>query len=424
MAVSGVVVARMLGVQNRGYLALLILWPSILARLVGAGLPVALPYFISREAEGASAVARLALYPAAIQVSALTLAQSGVLLVILPGKPAAVKVAGILTLAVGPVSLVSEYLLAILQGQKRFPAYNILRTCHPALYGLLVLALFLFGMGQLVSITSALVTSMLLTLLAMVFVLHRNFPGQRPVSKTASLKEMFGFGLRGLLGSVSPIETFRLDQAVIGLFLTPAALGLYVVALAFTNLPRFVAQSIGMVAYPYAAGQRGPKWSPMWPFIWLGIGLSGAIILLLIAAAPFLVPTIFGTQFSSAVAITQILLIGSLFFSARRVLTDASRGLGNPSAGSLAEVASWIWLVPSIALLLPRLGILGVAIALSTAAAFSLLILCVILVTDRPIIKPKIRQPVEAFRVAPDLAVGQKVKGRSTVDSPDEVLAR
>ena len=46
------------------------------------------------------------------------------------------------------------------------------------------------------------------------------------------------------------METFRLDQAVVGLFLTPAALGLYVVGLAFANLPRFIAQSVGYIAYP------------------------------------------------------------------------------------------------------------------------------------------------------------------------------
>ena len=40
---------------------------------------------------------------------------------------------------------------------------------------------------------------------------------------------------------------------VIGLFLAPAALGLYVVAQAFTNLPRFISESVGAVAYPNIA---------------------------------------------------------------------------------------------------------------------------------------------------------------------------
>ena len=61
------------------------------------------------------------------------------------------------------------------------------------------------------------------------------------------------FGLRSLFGSSSPFETFRLDQLLVGLVLTPVALGYYVVALAFTNLTRFLGQSIGMVTYPRIA---------------------------------------------------------------------------------------------------------------------------------------------------------------------------
>ncbi len=71
---------------------------------------------------------------------------------------------------------------------------------------------------------------------------------------------MVAFGAKGLLGANSPIEYYRVDQAVVGLFLTPVALGLYSVALAFTNLPRSIANSLGVVAYPHVAVQRTPPW--------------------------------------------------------------------------------------------------------------------------------------------------------------------
>ncbi len=67
---------------------------------------------------------------------------------------------------------------------------------------------------------------------------------------------MLSFGVRGMLGASSPIEYYRLDQAVVGLFLAPVALGIYTVALAFTNLPRFVSTSVGMVAYPHVAAEQ------------------------------------------------------------------------------------------------------------------------------------------------------------------------
>jgi O-antigen/teichoic acid export membrane protein len=375
----------MLGVQNRGYLALIILWPTILARLGGTGLPLALPYFVSRDAASAYSTARSVVRPAVIQMSAVALVHGAVLLAFLPGKPADVRAAGLLSLAAGPLSLALEYLLALLQGQQRFGAFNVLRTGPAALYGILALALFVLGLGQLPFVAAGLIGGLLVSVIASAIVVTCGLASlPKSSSRKHAIGRMIGFGLRGLPGAVSPLETLRLDQAVIGLFLTPAALGLYVVGLAFTNLPRFIAQSIGMVAYPHIAGRRDNRSSSMWSFFWLTVGLSAVVVLVLIATAPLLVPAIFGKQFSDAVTVTRILLIGSLFFAARRVLTDASRAVGRPSAGSIAEIASWVCLLLFVAVLLPRLGIQGVAIALTSAAAFSFLVLCVIVLRDRP----------------------------------------
>lgn len=400
-AVSGVLVARMLGVQNRGYLALLILWPTLIGRLGGAGLPIALPYFISRDRAQAITAVRLVVRPAAIQMAILILVHGAVLAVFLPGKPALVQIAGVLTLLAGPLTLASDYLLAVLQGQQRFAAFNVLRSGPASLYCIFAILLFALRISDLFFVTCALIGALLITVVGLLIVVRRGLVKVFPnAGSDFDLGAMFGFGLRGMLGSVSPIETFRLDQAAIGLLLTPAALGLYVVGLAFTNLPRFFAQSIGMVAYPVIASRRADGWSSMWPFVWLTVGLSTGTVLILFAAAPLLVPAIFGTQFSGAVVVTRILLIGSLFFALRRILTDASRGMGRASAGSVAEAASWVWLVPSVILLLPRFGIEGVAMALTTSAAFSFLVLCVIVLNDRPSRQPAIAEASEPVRVA------------------------
>jgi O-antigen/teichoic acid export membrane protein len=81
----------------------------------------------------------------------------------------------------------------------------------------------------------------------------------------------------------------------------------------------------------------------------------------------------------------RILLVSSLFLSARRVLTDTSRGTGQPGLGTVAEVVAWIALVPGIALLAPPFGASGVAFAFTISAAISLMVLLGLVATRRAV---------------------------------------
>ena len=88
-----------------------------------------------------------------------------------------------------------------------------------------------------------------------------------------------------------------------------------------------------------------------------------------------LISLFFGGDFAEATAIAQILLLASLFMAGRRVLTDGVNGLGYPGYGTIAEVASWILLLPGIAIFLPWFGAEGVALALAVSWGASLALL-------------------------------------------------
>ena len=208
---------------------------------------------------------------------------------------------------------------------------------------------------------------------------------------------MLRFGLKGLLGWSSPIETFRLDQAVVGLFLSPAGLGLYVVGLAFANLPRFIAQSVGYIAYPRIAAHKGEEaWRELWQFFWLATGASALIVLGLELGVEWLVPVFFGEEFSGAIALTRILLVGALFLSARRVLTDGAQGLGQPGLGTIAEVSSWLFLLPALGIFTPLWDERGVALALTVSAALSFAVLLTLVLRRHADADPA---PAPALRV-------------------------
>lgn len=379
---SGVLTARMLGADGRGYLALLMLFPIALSQLGGLGVPLAVTYELSRSADRTRGVARSLRRLGVLQAVLIVFGNAVVVIAVFGGEPGYVKTAALLTLTVGPAMLAQHYALAFLQGEGRFRAFNLLRLLPFCAYSLAVAVAYMAGGAELEVVTLLWVATYLPAVpLTVVWVRRgrRRRASAAAPSSSPSPSRMVRFGARGLLGWASPVENLRLDQAVVGLFLSPAALGIYVVGQAFSNLPRFLAQNVGTVAYPGVARERDPGAArrKLWRYFWATAGACALVVAVIEAAAGWLVPFFFGQEFSEAVGITRILLIAALLYSARRILTDAARGAGHVAIGTVGEVASWIFLLPAIALLAPLLGTEGVALALVVASGGALLVLLV-----------------------------------------------
>jgi O-antigen/teichoic acid export membrane protein len=383
LAASGVLVVRILGVEDRGYLALFVLFPAVLAQIGSLGLPLAATYELSSDREHSGEVVRTVGSAALAQAAVLVVLHAGIVALVFADDPARVRFGAIVSLAAVPATLAQSYGVAILQGQQRFAAFNVLRTLPAVAYVAVVLAIFLAN-GSLDWVVVGWVGSLVLVAAITVLVAVQGIPFTAARRSIESLRRMLRFGVKGLLGWTSPIETFRLDQAVVGLLLSPAALGLYVVGLAFANLPRFVAQSIGYVAYPRVASRKGHEArAEMWQFFWLTLVVSSLVVVGLELTVSWLVPFFFTTEYSGAIPLTRILLVAALFLSARRILTDGAQGLGKPGLGTIAEVTSWLFLVPALAIFTPLLHARGVALALAVSSALSFVVLFVLVVRSR-----------------------------------------
>jgi O-antigen/teichoic acid export membrane protein len=385
LVVSGPLLARMLGVNGRGQLAALLLWPGLIAQLGALGLPMAITYEIARGSHGAARARRVIASFGARQAALLTCIHLLVLLFVLHNAAPSIRIAGFITLLAVPASLANQYGLAIIQGRRRFFMFNALRLSPVIIYATGVLALFLLGSDQVLPV-ALLWTGGYLTIgaISLTTGLRMTCNSDTPVSRS-DVGAMVRFGLRGFLGGILPIETLPLDQMVVALFLSKDTLGLYVVGLSLTNLPRFVAQSIGYVNYPTIASQREAKLATrsLWVFFWLTLAATLLVVVPLWLAAGFLVPFFFGGAFKGSVSVTRILLIGAVFAAARRSLGDGLRGSGHPAAATIGEIASWLWLVPSLAVLVPFFGMNGVALALAGSYAASLLTLAALAVRYR-----------------------------------------
>jgi Na+-driven multidrug efflux pump len=104
---------------------------------------------------------------------------------------------------------------------------------------------------------------------------------------------------------------------------------------------------------------------------------SIAVMLVLEASAGWLIEFAFGDDFEGATPIARILLIGAVFMSGKRVLSDGVRGAGHPTLGTIAELASWVALAIGLAILVPLDGVTGAAWAVTASFVvnFALLVI-------------------------------------------------
>ena len=379
LIVSGICAARILGVHDRGQLALFVIVPLILTVTGALGVPVATTYFIAKDPANARGVVNVVRKLALVQTVVIMVVHIAVLYLLYHASSNTVQIAAATTFILGPTKLAQDYGGGILQGAQRFRAFNITRVLPNFAYASLILCIFFVGGGHLLAVTLCYVIGTASIGATTLFIALRGLPSREVPERKPLLKEVVVFGGKALFGAIYPTEAFQLDQAFVGLFLSRIALGTYVVGVSFTNLPRFIAQSIGLVAYPHVAGisnQQGAR-RVVWRFTLLVIVISLAICITLELVTPWLVPLFFGESFRDSVEITQILLISSFIVSIRRVLADGMRGAGYPELGTYAEISALILLLPALLILIPVGGLTGAATAMPIAAAGGLIVLLI-----------------------------------------------
>ena len=383
LIISGILVARLLGAEGRGYLALLVLFPILLTQIGLCGVPQALTYYIVRHPDSSKSLLRKAIPVLLIQCLGLTLLLGVLVMLYTNGKPQDVSDAGYASLIVVPGIIIHEYGLALLQGIGKFRIFNIQRLLPAVLYALSIIFVFLSDSSSIHVVVFVWASIYILTGCITILLAGREMSDDNSEDKNTenlTIRRILSFGLKGMIGWTEPLESFRLDQLICGLLLTPAALGLYVVAQAFTNLPRFLAQSVGFVAYP--AVSTGKEDSLMKHkirrFIYYTAAVNTVIVTTLVILMPLLITFLFGQEFQGSVIIAQILLVGALFASIRRVLVEISRGLGRPEISTYASLSLYPWLIVATPLMIYNYGNTGLAVSVMSGQMISLIVAIVL----------------------------------------------
>lgn len=376
VTLTSIVTARMYGVEGKGELSAIVFWPTLLAGLVGFGLPTSLIYNLKRSEGGGEAFVRASfLFQAPVSAIAGVVAWFG-LPHWLDGYPAqVVSIAQRYAVSMVPVLLAMNLVSALAQSKGKFAVYNGVRLFVPLcnLGGLLCL----WAVGNLSLGNSALAfmaTSVLVVAWAMLSlgddIRLGRFKGMKDVKAARPLfaygSKVFGVELLGALYS-------QFDKLVIVSMLTARDLGLYTVVFALSRVYNVVQTAIANVVFPKVAGMTQER-------ILATVGRAFRLSLLLMTAV--VVPTmfvgrslmgvLFGAPFLEASAAFYLLCFECIIGGGSWILASSFSAMGRPGLVLLRQTIALAITVALALWLTPVYGLNGIAIALLIGAVIRL----------------------------------------------------
>jgi enterobacterial common antigen flippase len=373
-AVSGVVLARILGPTGRGELAVVMLWPILLLTIGTVGVTDSITYHAARMLAPLRALVGTSLALGLAQgVAIVALGLVAVPLILAKYSSEVVRDC-MLFLAVIPIQLIWLYMLSVLNGAHRFTAFNVLRVAPIALVTLELIGLAIAGELTITTAVAAYLVAHLIAVVAGVTVVLSRVEGvARPERWIA--RRVLAFGWRSQLSTISNLPNVRLDQLAISLVLTAHALGLYVVAWNVTLVTSLIGYSVVYAALPGIAAKPSQDEQRLAARRYV----SGTLVISLAVAIPLLVfaPTIlrlaFGEEFAAAAEVTRVLLVASVVLGTSRVLGAVLKAANRPLDATIAEGAAIAVTLIGLSTLLPVLGTTGAALTLLLAYTASAL---------------------------------------------------
>ena len=332
---SSIIVARWLGPEGLGALAVLNVTVALALQIGSAGLPSANTYFISRDRKRLGPVWANALVFAFAAGSVLTVA----VLLIARIDPSLFGRVPYRLIAIAALSIPFQLLmllgLNVFLAVDRIDLLNLLDLATPTLLlinAIVALVILGLGLGALVSLNTLAVIILALLMIAFVAREQARQKERNPCRPNFPLfKRMLRYGGKFYISIVAGVVIFRADLLIVNHFRGTAEAGVYAVASQVSNLLMLLPGVIATLLFPRVASDPDPRGEFA---IQVTRHASFAMLLMCAAAAAasFALPLVYGPRFADAPIQLLILLPGVYLVSIESVLVQHFTGTGLPVA--------------------------------------------------------------------------------------------
>lgn len=377
--VTGILSARMLGVEGRGQVVLVFAIGLLASQLtLGGSLPNAIARQLAERQlaarDGLRVIAKrrawLLVVPCAGAVLLMLLIQHKDL----DGETTAIAVAA----AVMTFQTVAfRLIVGSLQGEIRHLTRMAVVGVVPQLLFTVALSLaFVAGWNWgAIHVLLAFFVASFLGLLFGWAALDK--PGGRPEDELNE-RELWTETRKNYIGSVGPIDGLGLDRILVGAVLGTVQLGLYAAATAVSNLCRVVGSSVSVIVLPRVAQQYSDL-DAQRAVIRQWLVLSAGLIALVTMGLELIVgPAIrlaFGAEFAGAVESARWLVLADGLLGFRKVLVAVLQGQGRGGTASWVEMALTPVLLVGIGFAAAHDSLIGIGITMVVVGVLSCIFL-------------------------------------------------
>lgn len=370
--ISSVLLARVLGPEKRGEIMAIQVWPNFISYIGTLGLIQAVTYFESSKREKTPTIICNSVTVGIFQAAILIPVGFFILKIVYPKADQEFAKSFLTILAVIPLTIISQYLISVLQANHYARQLNILRLIIPVGYSISLLVLLFIGFTIQRVVLSQIFLNVCVLSLSIGFTykhcMRSNCNKNDFKIDFKVIKELHQYGIKSWLGDVAQNLNNRADQIFVASILTPVQMGYYAVSLSITNILSSLSNAFKMYIFPEIASKTEQEPEGKNNFLnsfnsfWnLNLILSLALILATIPGVYIL----YGDEYKDAIIPAVILIIGSVFANSKSVIISALQGLGRPLWGSFVELAGFMMLSFMMILLSQGSDILVVAVAVT-----------------------------------------------------------
>lgn len=363
--VTSILAARMLGPEGRGGLAVVLLYPQMVATIGLFGVDRSLSILGGKKTLN-NAVLSIVIFTIGLALPIMAIVYFVVTRLLT--DPDLVRLSLLYTLYV-PALYFFMLSTALLNGLGRFLEYNVARFTFYGSYLLLIIVFWAVRFQNLDDFVYANLCSVYVTAIASGLLLFRARIQSGPIAVSPMVSDCLALTRKAavfIIPGALAVASTRIDQVILSRTLDLRALGLFVVYLAFSQLIGPVANAVNVNVFHLSIVDSTSNIGRLFRISSLTY-FSGLIIMALLA--PFVVRLFYGESYLVDLSSARLLLVASFFLFSSQVFNEFLKGKSIVRPDIISQLIYIVILVVTAVFLVPRLLVWGMAIAMVAANA-------------------------------------------------------